>query len=166
MMKKQVTDHIEELKKQIEEWKAKYLRALADYQNLEKRVNQERKDFAFATSKQIIAEFLPVLDTFEKAEKHLQDAGLTLALKDFWSVLAGHGVRKIEVLHKTFNPHEMECVEVVESNKENEVIEEIRPGYTIGDNVIRVAHVKVGKAHVNQKEEGLAKEELRKGDYM
>jgi ribosomal protein S6 len=60
----------------------------------------------------------------------------------------------------------MECVEVVESEKEGEVVEEVRAGYKLEDKVIRVAQVKVGKKDINKKAEELAKEQLQKGDYM
>ena len=60
----------------------------------------------------------------------------------------------------------MECMEVVKSNQENEVVEEVRKGYTLGEKVLRVAQVKVGKRDIDQQVEELAKEELQKGDYI
>lgn len=136
------------LQQEIEEWKGKYFRALADYQNLEKRVKLQREELVKYASEKIIYELLAVLDTLEQAEKHLKDPGLTLGVKNLWIVLAGNGVKRIEVLSKKFNPHEMECVEVVESDKEDEVIEEVRAGYKLEDKVIRVAQVKVGKKQI------------------
>lgn len=154
------------LQQEIEEWKGKYFRALADYQNLEKRVKLQREELVKYASEKIIYELLVVLDTLEKAEEHLKDSGLALGVKNLWTVLAGNGVKRIEVLGKKFNPHEMECVEVVESEKEDEIIGEVRAGYKLEDKVIRVAQVKVGKKNINQKAEELAKEQLQKGDYM
>ncbi|MBI4991192.1 nucleotide exchange factor GrpE [Candidatus Gottesmanbacteria bacterium] len=138
------------LQQEIEEWKGKYFRALADYQNLEKRVKVQEKELVKYASEKIIHELLAVLDTFEQAEEHLKDPGLTLGVKSFWEVLVKHGVVKIEALGKKFNPHEMECVEVVESEKEDDVIEEVRAGYKLEDKVIRVAQVKVGKKIENK----------------
>lgn len=135
----------EELQGQIEEWKSKYLRALADYQNLERRVSQERQEFKERITEEIIHKMLVILDDVQKAEKHVKDEGLTLAVKGFDAWLTGHNVRKIHVLHKEFNPHEMECVEVVEGDKDNEVIDEVRPGYMIGEKILRHALVKVSK---------------------
>lgn len=136
------------LQQEIEEWKSKYFRALADYQNLEKRVQAQEKELVKYASEKIIYELLTVLDTLEQAEKHLKDSGLTLGVKSFWMILTGNGVKRIEVLGKKFNPHEMECVEVVESDKDDEVVEEIRAGYKLNEKVIRVAQVKVGKKQV------------------
>jgi len=155
----------EQLKKEAEGWKAKYLRALADYQNLEKRVIQNREEQAKYAASKIIHELLTVLDTLEKAEKHLKDPGLTLGVKNFWAILAGHGIKRIETMGKKYDPHEMECLEVVEGEREDEVIEEIRPGYKLYDKIIRVAQVKVGKKKVDKKTEELAKKEAQKGNY-
>ena len=165
-MKKQQESQIELLKKEIEEWKGKYLRALADYQNLEKRVGEERQHQIKYAAEKIIYELLDVYDTLEKVEKHINDQGLRLGIKSFWMVLAENGITRIEVIGKKFDPHLMECVEVVESEKEGEVVEEVRAGYKLEDKVIRVAQVKVGKKDINKKAEELAKEQLQKGDYM
>ncbi|MCJ7740116.1 nucleotide exchange factor GrpE [Candidatus Microgenomates bacterium] len=146
------TDICQQLEKQIKELqdgneglKSKYLRALADYQNLEKRVISQREETAKYAAEKIIKELLAVLDTLKKADQHLNDSGLRLGVGDFLRVLIENGVKKIEVLHKKFDPNFMECVEIVENDKEDEVIEEIRAGYTLWDKIIRVAQVKVGK---------------------
>lgn len=164
--KKDVNCNPEELRKEVEVWRGKYLRALADYQNLERRVDQDREEQIKLASKKIIQDILGAFDTLEKADKHLKDPGLTLGVKSFWSVLEADGVKKIEVLGKKFDPQLMECVEVAESDKDGEVVEEVRTGYMLWDKVIRVAQVKVGKRNINQKAEELAEKQLNKGDYM
>lgn len=136
--------HTEELKKHIEEWKSKYLRALADYQNLEKRTHSEKEETRRFAIEVFVKRALPVIDTLERATKHINDQGLTLALKEFEAVLSEFGVTKIETVHKMFSPHEMECIEVI-GGEENKVIEEVRPGYRLHEKILRVAQVKVGK---------------------
>ena len=168
MGRKTDSKNLETLNKEIEEWKNKYLRALADYQNLEKRIQSERvNEIRFAT-KSLVVKLLPVIDVLEKAQEVLNDQGLTLALKQFSDVLRSEQVEKIEVLGKKFDPYLMECVEAVEcdSQKENIVLEEITTGYLMHGKVIRIAQVKVGKKNINLQEEELAKKELQKGDYM
>jgi molecular chaperone GrpE len=167
MMKRKIdAQHNQQLVKEIEEWKSKYLRALADYQNLEKRVQTQRQEDIQFAARDLIVKILPILDALEKAEQLLNDQGLQLTVKQFRDVLSSEGVEKFTVLGKKFDPHLMECVEAVESDKEGEVIEEVRAGYTMHEKVIRVVQVKVGKKRVNQKAEEMVKEELRKGDYM
>lgn len=138
----------EELKKHIEEWKSKYLRALADYQNLEKRTHSEKEETRRFAIQVFLERLLPVIDTVTQATKHINDQGLALALKEFGAALSEFGVAKIETAGKIFNPHEMECVEVVEG-EENKVVEELQSGYRLHDKILRVAQVKVGKKKIN-----------------
>jgi molecular chaperone GrpE len=87
---------------------------------------------------------LPVVDTFLKAQAHLKDPGLDLAVRELLAVLEDEGVKRITTVGKSFDPHIMECVEVVEG-KDDVVVEEVAPGYRLHDKLLRVAHVKVGK---------------------
>lgn len=142
---------IEELEKEvasskdeISDWKAKCMRAIADYQNLERR-SQEQKELIRKFASEIVLERLfPALDTLKKATDHLKDAGLDLAYKELVSVITEQGVEEIKTVGEEFNPHEMECIEVV-AGEDNKVIEELRPGYKLYEKVLRVAQVKVGK---------------------
>lgn len=156
---------IQELEKKLEEekantldWKNKWMRAIADYQNLEKRVIQEYSKRKQQAAEHIIRDFLGVLDLFEKAQRHLKDTGLQLSLDEFYAILSRHGVKRIDVLHKQFDPHQMECIEAVRGAIDNEVVGEIRSGYTLGNIVIRVAQVKVGKSSCEKTNEKIEKE--------
>lgn len=154
-MKKTHEISIEQVQKELEEWKGKYLRALADYQNLEKRISQDRQEQEKYASGKVIHEMLTVFDTLEKAQKHLKDPGLSLGVKGFWEVLKRFGVQKIEVYGKKFDPIHMECTEVVESDRDDEIVEEVRPGYSLHSKVLRVARVKVGKKKTEHKEDNV-----------
>lgn len=143
-MKKKTDEQSEVLRKQVEEWKAKYLRALADYQNLEKRAAQEKSEVRAYAAEIVLTKLLPVVDTFERAEAHLSDTGLSLAFKELEAFLTSQGITKLEVVGKPFDPKFMECIEVVEGG-DSIVVEETRSGYALLGKVIRVATVKVGK---------------------
>lgn len=155
----------DELKKQLEEVTNNWKRALADYQNLEKRTKEEKEEFVKFANKNLILQLLPVLDTFDKLEEHLKDDGLALIVKQFRDILLSKGLKKIEVLGRDFSPEEMECVEV-EEGEENKVLKETRPGYKMKDKIIRPAQVIVGKKEIDEKAEEETKEQLTKGDYM
>lgn len=150
-MKKQAShEQYEQLQREIEEYKGKYLRALADYQNLERRVKEEREAQTKYASQKIVYALLEIFDIFEKVWEHNKsDEGLKLGINGFWEVLSENGVKKIETAGKKFDPYFMECTEVVESDKDDIVIEEVRSGYSIKDKVLRVAQVKVGKKTEN-----------------
>lgn len=145
MSNEELKKELEEAKKQIEELNNNWKRALADYQNLEKRIAADYVELTKYATEKIIRDFITVFDYLEKAGQHIQDQGLQMVLSNFWTVLKGNGVVKIEVLGKKFDPNLMECVEVVSGEKEDEVVEEVRSGYMIGDKVLRVAQVKVVK---------------------
>ncbi|HLD24961.1 MAG TPA: nucleotide exchange factor GrpE [Patescibacteria group bacterium] len=132
------------MKKQTEDWKSKYLRALADYQNLEKRTSERVNEVRQFAAEIMLSRLLPIVDTFSKVKEHLKDPGLELAYKELLSVLTEQGVEHIEVIGRQFDPMSMDCVEVVPGN-DNEVVEEVLPGYRFRGKILRVAKVKVGK---------------------
>lgn len=135
----------EELKKQIEEWKNKYLRALADYQNLEKRINYETSVSLKRSVVKLLLKFIDVLDLIERAEIFVKDQGLKLIKEKLINILKEEGIKEIEILGKIFDPNLAECVEVIDGTRDNMVVEILRKGYLLGDEVIRAARVKVEK---------------------
>lgn len=139
---------VDELRAALEEYKGKYLRALADYQNLEKRTHAEKEETRQYAAKRVLEKLLPVADTLTKAKDHLKDPGLDLIYKELMAVFQEQGVERMSVVGKQFDPHEMECVEVVEG-KNNHVVEELLQGYRMHGKVLRVAQVKVGKERIN-----------------
>jgi molecular chaperone GrpE len=132
-------------KKQIEEYKNRYLRSLADYQNFEKRVNQEKDEIRKTANKILLLKFLSVLDDIYQAEIFVKDEGLRIIKNKFIQLLNNEGVEEIEVLGKVFDPHLSEAVAIVEGKEDNKIVEVVRKGYRYGDQVLRVAQVKVSK---------------------
>lgn len=125
------------------EWKNKYLRALADYQNLVKRTDVEKQEIQIYATEQFLKKLLPVVDTLELAQRHVQNEGLALALTELHAVLTQYGVEKIEVVGKPFDPHLMECIEVVEGKKDH-VVNVVNTGYRMHDKLLRPIKVQVG----------------------
>jgi len=120
-------------------------RALADYQNLEKRIASEKSSWILASNKNLLLRLLPGLDSLLLAEIHTQDEGVKLSIKHFLDILENEGVKKIETVGKDFDPNLMEAVGTVEG-EENKVVEEVRTGYMLFDQVLRPAQVIVGKS--------------------
>lgn len=154
-----------ELKKKNEELEVQVKRLLADYQNLEKRTHGEREEIIKLANKRLLLHLLPALDTLMLAGKHIQDEGLRLSIEQFQDALSQEGIEKIKTIGETFDPHLMECFETSEG-EEGKVVEEIQTGYTLFENVLRPARVKVGKKVKETNQEEKAKEELLKGDYL
>lgn len=135
----------EELKKQADDYKNKYLRALADYQNYEKRVREEKNQVQEFAITNILVRLLPFLDHLEKAEVFIKDKGLKMVKDNFEKVLESIGLEEIKIEGKEFDPHIAEAIEMVEGDRDNIVKEVIRRGYMLNGKVIRVAQVKVTK---------------------
>jgi molecular chaperone GrpE len=136
---------IEALKKQVDELKNKYLRALADYQNLENRIKQEREWVVDNANRNLVLRLLPFLDNLEKAEVFVKDEGLKIAKDQLEKVLTEIGLKEIEVLNKEYDPYTAEVIELVGGDKDNVVTEVLRKGYRMGEKILRVAQVKVSK---------------------
>lgn len=133
----------ETLRHQVEEYESKYKRALADYQNLEKRVAGQRFELLQSANRELLLRLLPVLDTLILANQHVQNEGLKVSIQQFLDTLKSEGVTRIETVGKDFDPNTMECI-TTEPGDENKVLEELRAGYMLNEKVLRAAQVKVG----------------------
>ena len=134
-----------------EDLNSKYLRLMADFQNYKKRSEKQKTDvFAFANEK-IATQLLDVVDSFDRALGHEAEAaesfkeGMVHIFNQLKDVLAGFGVKEIEVENVEFNPNfhnavMMEDTDAVESGNVSAVLQK---GYTLNDKVIRPAMVKV-----------------------
>jgi len=129
---------------QVEELTNCWKRAIADYQNLEKRYEKEKSDFVQFANTNLILKLLTALDHLERVQAYLKDDGLDLAIKELRRVLTEEGLDETEVVGKEFNPEEMEAVELVDGEEER-VVEVVNKGYKLKGRVIRVAKVKVGQ---------------------
>lgn len=127
-------------------------RALADYQNLERRVSEERQLLSQLSSALVIEKFLPVLDNLESAQSHLNDQGLAMVIKQFNDVLQSEGVEQITADDQPFDPNLHEAAEVTEEGEDGKVVKVLAKGYKINGRVMRPARVIVSrKAETVQK---------------
>ena len=140
--------HQPHLSSRVAELEDRLKRSLADYANLEKRIESQRQFFVTLATTAMVTKMIEVLDDFNLTYQHLQDAGLKIAIDKFISVLKTEGVEEIEALNHKFNPETMECVEAV-PGQDNLVISVKKPGYKLNGHVIRPAHVVVGKSDLN-----------------
>lgn len=134
-------DRHEELENQLK-------RALADYQNLERRVSDERRLLSQLSTVIIVEKFLPVLDNLEAAQKHLNDEGLLMVIKQFDDILQSEGVSEIQAEGAQFDPNLHEAAEVAEGENDNLIVKVLCKGYKINDKVLRPAKVVVTKKNL------------------
>ncbi len=124
-------------------WKNKYLRALADYENLEKRTENQTTDIYKRANKKILLKLIDILDVINQAEVFVKDAGLKLVKDEFEKLLAGEGVKRMELEGKEYDPYVAEVIEMVAGGNSNTVSEVVKNGYTLHDEVLRHAQVRV-----------------------
>lgn len=143
MPKKSPKSQYEDLKNRLQELEDKHKRALADYQNLERRHELRLQEIIRFSNQDFITSLLPVIDHLYLAQKHLNDSGLDMVVKQLEDILKAEGVTKIKAENEPFNPETMDCVETVDA-PENHVAAVVSDGYLYHDRVLRPAKVKVG----------------------
>ena len=143
-----IAGEVAHLKEKILELEDRTKRIFADYQNLEKTVASERREWLIKANKDLILRLLPALDFLLLSSKHIEDQGLKLSIQKFFDILKTEGVEKIDTKDKDFDPHRMEVISTA-AGEENKVIEELRSGFTLGDQVLRPSQVTVGKKEAN-----------------
>lgn len=124
------------------------MRAVADYKNLERRFDEERRETIKYANRELIINLLPAFDALFLASKYTEDQGIRLTIQRIIEILKENGIERIETQNVKYNAETMEAVEVVEG-EEGKVLEELRPGFTINGKLIRPAQVKVGGKATN-----------------
>lgn len=135
----------EKLPQQGEEYKTKYLRAIADYQNLERRVQEQRIEWSKIANKQVILKLLTFLDDLDRAELFVKDPNLVHIKDSFTKMLLSEGLEEIAVLDKPYDPYNAEVVDMKEGPEDNVVMTVLRKGYIYNGLVLRIAQVTVSK---------------------
>lgn len=135
----------EEKTAQVEEYKMKYLRAIADYQNFERRIQDQRVEWTKNANKSLMSKLLTFLDDLERAEVFLSDKNLAHVKSTFYKLLKNEGLEEIEVLNKEYDPNTAEVINMEEGKEDNIVIAVLRKGYTFNGQILRVAQVTVSK---------------------
>jgi len=146
----------EGMKARIEALEDSLLRAKADYQNLQRRMQTERSDAIRFANADLMRALLPVLDDFERslhaAETTADPAafveGIRLIYENFRKALTDHGLEPIEALKQPFDPgvHEALMQQPSDEHPPGTVLEEVTPGYKLRDRVIRPTRVIVARA--------------------
>jgi len=126
-------------------------RLQAEFENYQKRVENEKQEFVKYSKADLIAKLLPILDSFELALKNTTDKekfvkGIELLFAQLYSMLEAEGLRPIKAAGEKFDPYKHEVLMKQKSGKEEDLIlEELQKGYMLNDKVLRHSKVKVSK---------------------
>lgn len=151
----------EKMQEQIEEYKDKYFRTLAEMENSRKRLHKEKHDMTKFAVESALSEFFQPIDQLENALKFTDQMspevqnwamGFKMIATQFHDLLSGHGISSFDSQGKMFDPNLHEAVEVEESEEieEGTIVKEFVKGYKSGDRTLRPARVKVAKRPVKE----------------
>jgi molecular chaperone GrpE len=126
-------------------------RALADYQNLEKRIAEEKQTWIRLANKDFIVRILPTLDHLDTAFKGAKEggenspwlSGVELAVGEFRKILQEEGLEPVQC--ESFNPNVHEAIGIQEG-PDGKILDVTQMGYTLNGKLIRPAKVIVGKS--------------------
>jgi molecular chaperone GrpE len=132
-----------------ERWK----RAAADLVNYRKRAERELMQQRQQERGDVLRDWLPVVDNLERALAHQESvtldsllAGLQAVHQQAVAILDHYGVRRMQTVDTRFNPAQHEAIACAPGLQEGAVLDEVTPGYQIGDATLRPAQVIVATA--------------------
>ncbi len=139
---------LQELSAQLE---GQLKRAVADYQNLEKRISDGRSELSTWATSELLKKLLAVVDNFEKATKGASEEdrksgwfkGVEMALKQLHQVLKDEGLGEIET-DGQFDPSLHEAIDT-RDGENDQVLETLEKGYTLYGKILRPARVVIGR---------------------
>ena len=139
-----------ENERMLAEYKEKFLRMAAEYDNFRKRTRKENESRYTMAVADTAAKFLPIHDNLERALSHqTEDAafykGVEMIKTELDEAFEKLGIRPIEALGQPFDPALHDAVMHIEddSGEENVVVEVFKAGFILDDRVMRPAIVKV-----------------------
>lgn len=133
-----------------DDFRDRYVRTLADFENFRKRSEREKDDFRRYALVGVIRDLLPVIDNFERGLEHAEEGdefhkGIALIYKQLFDVLQRHGLKPITESGVRFDPniHEAVVREDDPSVPSHTVVAVLQKGYFLHDRLLRPAMVKV-----------------------
>ena len=149
------TERIKELELEVDKWKDSYIRKVAEFENIRKRLEREKEEFVKYASEKLLVKVLEAVDNLERgidSSKTSKDfeglvKGVEMTLTQMHKIMTDEGVEPLESLGQEFNPYEHHAMMQEESDEyeNNHVMMELQKGYKMKGKVIRPALVKVAK---------------------
>ncbi|MBI2984383.1 MAG: nucleotide exchange factor GrpE [Candidatus Kerfeldbacteria bacterium] len=143
------------LERQAAEHLAGWQRAKADYLNLKKQMDKERREVAQLAQATVVLEFLPIYDNLKRAMKHIPSehqsqewvAGLGHIQKQFEDLLKELGIITIPTIGHPFDPTLHHAVSKVKQPgvQSGQIVAELKSGFKLGDRVLEPAQVSVAE---------------------
>ena len=147
-----ISDEIKKLQDENSELKDKWQRALADYQNLERRTQTEISQRVSEKTNNLLLNFLNIYEDFLRAENSLSKEkintdGIQAVIKNMESLLSENNIKPIDAIGEIFDPQIHEAVSIVEDNSldDGTITQEVSKGYISGKAILKPSKVIVSK---------------------
>lgn len=139
---------LEQLVNEVNDYKDKYYRAVAETENIKKRVERDKTQAIKFANEKFARDLLETLDDFENCLKVEMDddirTGIELIYRGLLKTLEKNKVK--ECVYETFDPQIHEAISSVDSDQEsNTIVDIFRKGYMIEDKLLRPAMVSVSR---------------------
>lgn len=146
----------EKWQKEAAEWKDKYMRLYAEFDNFRKRSIKEKSDILATAAAGIVKDLLPVMDDFDRAVKANETTediqavkeGFVLIQQKFNSALTAKGLKPINAIGQVFDTDYHEAITQIPAPSEDmkgKVVDELEKGYLLNDKVVRFSKVVIGQ---------------------
>ena len=151
-MQKENIVKIEKLIQENSDLKDKWQRALADYQNLERRTQTEISQRVSEKTTNLLLNFLNIYEDFLRAENSLSKekidtSGIIAVIKNMENILAENNIKPIDAVGEIFDPQLHEAVSMVEDSTldDGTITQEVSKGYISGKAILKPSKVIVSK---------------------
>ena len=134
------------------DWKDRYARTMADFDNFRKRTARDREDLVKFAASDVLKDILPTVDNLARALDGAKDkaddpfvAGVRLVYDGLLKTLADHGATPLDAVGEPFdaNYHEALAQLPSEEVEEGRVINEVKRGWMLHGKLLRAAQVVV-----------------------
>jgi molecular chaperone GrpE len=137
------------------EWKEKYVRLYAEFDNYKRRTSKERVELLKTANEDLMVSLVPVIDDFDRAMKNIPVTeenkslreGVELIYHKFNKTLQQKGLTPMNAQGEAFNSDLHEAITQIPASTEElkgKVVDEVEKGYYLGEKVIRFAKVVIG----------------------
>lgn len=149
-------EEMNKAKQETGEWKDKYQRLYAEFDNFRKRTQKEKLNLIGSASQDLMTALLPVLDDFRRSGEVMEKTdnlasvkdGVKIVANNFSRILEKKGLKPLESAKgDRFNSEIHEAITTIPAGEEHEgkIYDVVEPGYKLNDKVIRYAKVVVGE---------------------
>ena len=152
--KEEPVDELTRAQRDAADWKDKYMRLYAEFDNFRKRSMKEKSEILATASGELMKELLPIVDDFDRAVQanssvtdiEVVREGFVLIHQKLYKKLESKGLKPIEAKGKPFDTDFHEAItQIAMPNMAGKVVDEVEKGYTLHEKVLRYSKVVIGQ---------------------